>query len=360
MRRWLFAWLLWGTLGASEWQVALPGWEYRWPQDLRAHPEFQTEWWYFVGNLASQDGQEFGYQLTFFRQGVIPPSERRQYSSRFVPGEFIFAHFAVSDLTRGKHEAFQHASRGAFDDAGFDDGERLAWIGEWEVRHLANGEFRLRATEGEVAIDLQLTPLKPAITHGEGGVSQKAEGAGRASHYHSLTRIRTAGVIRIGGENHSVSGLSWFDQEWASNQLAKHQVGWDWFSIQFGNGTELMLYQMRTDQGGRDPFSSGTFVAADGTTRHLTAADYVLTPLEWWQSPETNGRYPVKWSIEIPTLDLRLEATARNRSQEMNFQPIAYWEGPVAIEGTRGRSPIEGRGYLEMTGYAAPLEQIRD
>jgi len=347
------------ALAAADWRVALPGYEYRWPEDLRAHLEFQTEWWYFVGNLEAEGGEAFGYQLTFFRQGVIPPGEREERQSQLVPEEFSFAHFALSELDAGKHHAFQRASRGAFGEAGFADGDRLAWIRDWKVS-FSDGEFRLRAEQDGVFIDLELEPLKGPVYHGENGVSQKAEGAGRASHYHSLTRIRTSGTIGIDGRTYSVTGSSWFDQEWATNQLAANQVGWDWFSLQFEDGTELMLYQMRTDDGGRDPYSSGTFVREDGSSIYLGAEAYTLTPLAHWTSPSTGGRYPVKWEVEVKPLGMKFIAEARQEAQEMEFQPIAYWEGPVTVAGTKGGEPLSGRGYLEMTGYAAPLEQIRD
>jgi len=347
------------ALVAGEWRVALPGYEYNWPGDLRAHPEFQTEWWYFVGNLEAESGEEFGYQLTFFRQGVIPPAERKPRESQWVPDQFSFAHFAVSELGGGGHHAFQRASRGTFEEAGFGEGDRLAWIRDWEVRFV-KGRFYLRADEEGVAIDLELKPLKGPVYHGEDGVSQKAEGAGRASHYHSLTRIQTEGSVSLDGRTYRVTGSSWFDQEWATNQLAENQVGWDWFSLQFEDGTELMLYQMRTTDGGRDPYSSGTFIREDGSSQYLSSNDYSLKPLEHWTSSSTGGRYPVAWEIEVKPLGMKFTALARNDAQEMEFQPVSYWEGPVTVEGTRSGGPLKGRGYLEMTGYASPLEQIRD
>ncbi len=71
------------TWGA-DWRMALPGWHYEFPRDHHSHPDFKTEWWYFTGRLADEKGAVFGYQLTFFRQGLRPPEARGGTSSRFV------------------------------------------------------------------------------------------------------------------------------------------------------------------------------------------------------------------------------------------------------------------------------------
>ncbi len=49
---------------------------FRLPVDHGPHFEFQTEWWYYTGNLAADDGRRFGFQLTFFRRGLSPGPPR--------------------------------------------------------------------------------------------------------------------------------------------------------------------------------------------------------------------------------------------------------------------------------------------
>jgi predicted secreted hydrolase len=338
----------------AEWRTALPGWNYRFPADHGAHPDFKTEWWYFTGNLKSEDGQDFGYQLTFFRQGVIEPSSQVP-ASNFLQRDMKFAHFAVSAIDAKKFHHFQKISRGAFGAAGFEDGERLAWIDNWSCARIGPHDFRLRAADGEVSIDLTLRSQREPVIHGRDGVSQKSEGAGRASHYYSLTRLKTSGTIQIGKSTHTVSGLTWFDHEWATNQLASHQTGWDWFSLQFDNGAELMIFQIRTKDGARDQFSSGTWISSEGSTRKIDLADFTLEPIEWWTSPKTKGRYPVAWKISIPSLKLSLTTRARFSEQELAAEPFSYWEGAIAAEGQLANSPIQGKGYLEMTGYAGGI-----
>lgn len=339
----------------AEWRTAVPGWKYEFPRDHGNHPGFKTEWWYFTGNLQADDGREFGYQLTFFRQGILTP-DAPAASSRFVTRDFKFAHFTVSEITGKKFHFFQKLSRGAFGEAGFDEGARLAWIDEWSCEMRGPDTFQLSAKSKGIEINLRLKAEKPPVIHGEDGVSQKAEGEGRASHYYSLARLKTEGVVRIGDKQDKVAGKSWFDHEWATNQLAAHQVGWDWFSIQLDDGSELMLFQLRTKDGGRDGHSSGTFVDTRGSVTSIANSDFKLTPVgRKWRSSKTGAEYPTSWRVDIPGLALLLEVRAAFDEQELDLQPISYWEGAVRAQGTKANSPIRGSGYLEMTGYAGAI-----
>jgi len=343
-----------GSSSAADWRPALPGWKYEFPRDHRIHREFKTEWWYFTGSLADERGHRFGYQLTFFRQGLRLPGAAAA-TSRFVVDDLKFAHFAVSDITAQRFHFEQKINRGAFGEAGFGADRRLAWIEDWALHLEDDGTFALRAKGANAALDLRLASRKPWVIHGENGVSQKAEGAGRASHYYSGTRLATDGTIVIGGKTLRVTGESWLDREWATNQLTPAQVGWDWFSIQLDDGSELMLYQMRTRGGGLDPHSSATLIARDGTTQHLRRDDYQLTPLREWKSPKTGGRYPISWQLTVPSIDAQFRIDTPLAAQELVLEPIAYWEGLIDITGTRAGRAIRGHGYMELTGYAGAL-----
>lgn len=344
---------------AAGWKIAEPGWRYEFPRDHRVHGEFKTEWWYFTGNLSDASGRRFGYQLTFFRQGIRPPELRAPELSRFVVGDLKFAHFTVTDVVGQEFRFEQKTSRGAFSEAGFDDGERLAWIDKWSLRMDAAGVFHLRADGEQAAIDLRLAPAKPPAIHGERGVSQKADTGDHASHYYSLTRLGTNGEMRLGKETFRVAGESWFDHEWATNQLAPGQIGWDWLSVHFEDGTELMLYQMRLESGATDPSSSGSLIAADGTTTNLRSAQFRIVPDEFWKSEKTGANYPIGWRVELPARGLQLTVSAVLKNQELALMPLAYWEGAVEVRGTREGAAINGRGYLELTGYAGPLRELQ-
>lgn len=342
-------------LSAADWRLALPGWKYEFPRDHRTHPEFKTEWWYFTGRLADEKGGVYGYQLTFFRQGLRPPAASGAATSRFVVSDLKFAHFAVSDIGGQRFHFAQKLTRGAFGEAGFGDDERLAWIEDWSLVLLPSGGFEISAKNDKASLKLKLENAKPWVIHGENGVSQKAEGEGRASHYYSATRLKAEGTVTIDGRSRNVTGESWLDREWASNQLTPEQIGWNWFSVQFDDGTELMLYQMRTRAGGLDPNSSGTFVDRAGQSQHLRVGDYQLTPVKYWTSKATGGRYPIAWRLEVPKLNLRATIDTPLPDQELVLLPVSYWEGLIEVAGERAGSAVRGHGYMELTGYAGAL-----
>ena len=50
-------------------QAAGP-WNWEFPRDHGPHPAYQTEWWYYTGNLTTTDGRRFGYQFTIFRRAL--------------------------------------------------------------------------------------------------------------------------------------------------------------------------------------------------------------------------------------------------------------------------------------------------
>ncbi|HWY06371.1 MAG TPA: lipocalin-like domain-containing protein [Candidatus Acidoferrales bacterium] len=352
----LFAWLP-GAL--AQYKIAVPGYRYEFPRDHFNHPDFQTEWWYTTGNLTASDGRHYGFELTFFRQGVDrDPGKTGNWDIR----DLYLAHLALSDLDGGKFYHAERTNRAGPGLAGIDEKEKRIWNGNWEIRW--NGEEEtLTVADERFSLSFSLLSEKPPIIHGENGVSQKAAGAGHASHYISFTRLQTRGTIGMAGKSMEVRGTSWMDHEFFTHSMEAEQVGWDWLSVQLEDNTELMLYQFRRKDGLTDPFSSGTYVDAQGRSVHLTSTDFRLVSTgETWTSDVTTAKYPVAWRMEIPKLGLRLAATTLLKSQELaggsKLAP-SYWEGAIAIEGTRGGASVRGVGYLEMTGYERPMEMGR-
>ena len=362
------------------WQQALPGFGYEFPRDHSIHPDFKTEWWYFTGNVQDERGHSYGYELTFFRQGVLTPQERAdlttdgQALSPLVQNDFKFAHFAISDLSGGKFYFVQKINRGAFGEAGFGAAREtptggagtqgdapLAWIEDWSLKPQPDGAWKIAAKaagETPMSIDLRVMPLKGPVIEGTDGVSQKAIGLGNASHYYSFTRLQTGGTLSLGkdGGMHLVRGQSWFDHEWASNQMAADQVGWDWYCFQFDDGTEMMLYAMRRKDGSVDPVSSGTWVNSDGSTEHLRREDFRLQPTRSWKSAKTGATYPLGWWVSLPGRQMEFSITPRLDDQELVVPPVSYWEGAIAIAGKKDGREIKGEGYMELTGYATALQ----
>ncbi|MBM3727634.1 MAG: carotenoid 1,2-hydratase [Acidobacteria bacterium] len=344
------------ALGA-DFRLALPGYRFEFPRDHGPHEEFRTEWWYFTGNVSAGE-REFGYELTFFRQAV-DEEQGREGGSAWRLRQIYLTHFAVSRISGGR---FHHASR--LNRAGPGIAGALpgrVWNGNWSAVW-KDGAIHLVASTEEFGVKLTLIPDKPPVIHGVNGVSQKAEGAGRASHYVSLTRLRTTGEITVEGKPVAVSGLSWMDHEFFTNQLTEDQTGWDWLSLQFEDSTELMLVRIRRRDGAADGFASGTMVDVRGAGRHLTAAAFTMTPGATWKSPASGAEYSVEWRIEVPGESMACSIKPALREQELvsrnRFSPT-YWEGAVRAECRRDGRPVRGRGYLEMTGYAGAVQLSR-
>jgi predicted secreted hydrolase len=218
------------------------------------------------------------------------------------------------------------------------------------------GRHRLVARDPRFAIDLTLTEDAPPVLHGERGFSQKGSKPGNATHYYSLTRMPTEGFLSLEGERYAVKGDSWMDHEFGTSFLEPDQRGWDWFSIQLSDGSDLMMFQLRRADGTVDPQSSGTLAQRARPSRRLRAPDFTLAPGRVWTSPQSQGAYPVEWKIAVPAEGLELSVTPAVDAQELTGprSGVSYWEGAIDVVGTKGGQPISGRGYLEMTGYAGP------
>ena len=344
------------AIEAAEFRLALPGYTFSFPRDHYSHDDFRTEWWYYTGHLRTGSGEEYGYQVTFFRSGI---TEARANPSRWAAKNLYLAHFAISDIPRKTFRYFERVNRAGLGQAGASDKEFRVWIGDWSVSGDGTTQ-RLRAKDGGFAVDLKLVSQKAPVVHGEGGISQKGEGRAHASHYYSLTRLATEGTLTVRGKSVAVMGVSWMDHEFGSTQLNPDQVGWDWFSLQFDDGTELMLYIIRKADGQPDPYSAGTWVGADGRTVRIRQPDFSVEVLDRWKSPRGKGVYPMKWRLRLPTIGLDVTVTPAFSDQELDTAKstrVIYWEGTVSAEGTAQDRRLTGRGYVEMTGYAEPFRK---
>ena len=351
---------------APAWSRALSPQSITFPADHFSHPEFKTEWWYFTGNLVSESGEPMGFQFTLFRQGLRPPGSVKA-NSAWIPAAFGFGHAAVS-LPQRKEFLFgqllERGSHGSVDFPTFapdrqahNEPALLARVGDWSVTLMPDGQFTMKATVPGAEIALVAKPQYAPMLQGDRGLSQKAAGPGNASYYFSIPRLETQGTITTHGKTQSVRGTSWLDREWASNQLAAGQVGWDWFAIQLDDGRDLMIYQMRLANGGRDPYSHGTLRQPDGHIIPISAESYSLKPGKIWTSKTTGGAYPITWELKIPDLNLDLVIEAAQENQELPLSPVAYYEGSIHVHSPR--SPTRGIGYMELTGYAQALEVLQ-
>ena len=335
---------------------ALPDYNFRFPRDFFSHNDFKVEWWYYTGNLQGLSGRRFGYQLTFFRV-ALDGADRIQNPSQWKIGQIYFAHMTVTDIELGRFFFFERINRKAMNNAGARSDRLFVWNEDWILTEESDAH-RLKALQSGTGIDLFLIPDKNLIIHGENGVSQKGEGDGNASHYFSYTRMRTKGRLWVRNMEYQVTGTSWMDHEFSSNQLNKEQVGWDWFSIKLDNNIEIMLYQIRLKNGGVEPLSSGTLVEPNGSHRTLSLKDFQIKPAKYWISESTYIEYPAGWRVDIPTEDVHLKINPDVTEQELfGLRSISssYWEGSVSISGHYKGYPVKGNGYVELVGYGKGL-----
>jgi len=317
------------------------------PADHGPHPQFKNEWWYFTGNLADAAGHRFGYQVTFFRVGLAAEGPER--SSRWATRTVWMAHVALSDIAAGEHLARERLVRGALGLAGASLEPLRVWVEDWSLsRDPESGSWRLEIATDAFSLDLELNALGPPLLQGDRGLSQKSAEPGNASYYYSIPRLESRGELSLAGRVHRVSGLSWLDREWSTSALGPEQAGWDWFSMQLDDGTDIMYYRMRRKDGQADPHSRGTARLADGTRVDLLPDEVELQPLKWWQSDD-GRRYPIAWELRLQRLQRNIRVQALIPDQEMELS-VRYWEGAVKLLDAEDSSHL-GYGYLEMTGY---------
>jgi len=357
--------ILFGLLPAAgaaetEWVRVIGPRIWSFPRDHGAHPEYRTEWWYFTGNLMDDAGSRYGYQLTFFRQGIRSniPDQAGSWDIR----DLYLAHFAITDGAKSKFRSTERISRAGPGLAGARTDGMDVWLLNWSAR-MEGFEISLEAKNPEMELALKLTPRKPPVLHGQNGFSKKGPGEGQASYYASFTDLETHGFLKIqpNSSRIAVRGKSWFDHEFASNQLSPNQQGWDWFSLHLSDGKDLMIYLLRLKDGAVEPASSGTLVLPDGKARHLKLADISVATLALWKSPRSGGEYPSRWRIQIPAAGVDLVLGPLVADQELNTEGstgVTYWEGAVTGKGTSASQAVSCEGYVELAGYAGSLGGI--
>lgn len=353
-----------------------PGRSFRFPADHGSHPDFKIEWWYLTGHLKSEGGQRHGFQATFFRRAsdvmpVPPPGGPGSPTSsastpNFATDEFFLAHMAWLDVST---KTFRHEER--LNRRGWDaqaETNRLdVRNGNWSLKDLgpdAQGRPRLEL-RGGIQADLfwrmSLTPGKPLVVFGTNGVSRKAREPSASSHYLTFPRLAVTGELRRGSKTERIEGEAWMDHELSSSQLGEGQVGWDWTSIQFFDGRELMAYRMRRDDGSTDAFSTVAWIATDGRVSQWGPDRFTWRGEGQWRSPRSGGTYPATVLLTVPEPDgrpgptLRIEPLCADQELSGGIGGVPYWEGACRVLDGQGKEV--GRAFVEMTGYAGHLRR---
>ena len=332
--------------------------QFQFPAAHGAHPGYRTEWWYFTGNLSARTGEKFGFQLTFFRSQLSPPGADREWPERPSPWrtqQLFLAHAAVADITNNNFHHAEKISRGVPKLAGVSEDHYgvTVFLHDWSAR-IEQDQHLLTADSDRFSFRFTLRPQKPPVAHGDSGYSRKGQLAESASCYYSLTRLAVSGELLLDGRRFEVTGLAWMDHEFSSAPLESNLVGWDWFSLQMDDETDLMIYLLRQQDGTYSPASSGTVVKTDGKTLHLASEMFSVEMLDTWKSPASGATYPAKWRLQVPCLLIDLTVQPNLANQEMRTPEstqVTYWEGSVSACGLRQGRPWAGAGYVELTGY---------
>jgi predicted secreted hydrolase len=339
------------------------------PRDHAPHPGFRTEWWYYTGNLKTETGRHFGYQLTFFRYQLTPFGGSVEWPdppSAWRTRQIYIGHAAVSDISAKRHLEAEKVGREGLEGLGIGGWVQYGpdvtlFLPGWSAVIFPDSH-KIAADGDDFSFTLELKPSKPPVKHGINGYSRKGSTPERASCYYSYSRLETSGTITINGKSLPVKGVSWMDHEFSTAPLEPGTVGWDWFSIQLADKSEFMIFLLRREDGGLSSASSGSYIDSLGALRHLDRSYFDVSVRNTWKSKKSGAVYPSAWQIKIPLLGIEVAVTSNLPDQEMHTLQstgVTYWEGSVSAKGTKGGSPIDGQGYVELTGYAGPFTALK-
>jgi predicted secreted hydrolase len=328
----------------------VPGRTLAFPADFGAHPDFHTEWWYVTGWLRTADGKPLGFQVTFFRSRT---SNDDANPSSFAAKQLIIGHAAVSDPAVGHLLHDERTAREGFGLAFARSGTTDVKLDDWHMRREPDGTYRVSVRGSDLSFDLNLAPSQPVLLEGEAGFSQKGPSLRNASYYYSEPQLKVSGTVaHSGGKAMSVNGTAWLDHEWSSEALQTDAAGWDWLGANLDDGAAMMAFQIRAKRGGT-LWAHATVRDAAGNVRQYGQDEVRFTPQARWRSPRTDAVYPVSTDITLGGTTWQIRPLQQGQELDSRRSTGAvYWEGAVTV-GRDGKAA--GHGYLEMTGYVAPL-----
>ncbi len=311
----------------------IPNTGFDFPLDHGPHDDYRVEWWYLTANLKGEDETPYGIQWTLFRTARSPNEKNGWFSN-----QIWFAHAAIT--TPNEHFTTERFARGGIGQAGVNADPFEAWIDEWKLGGESFDELSLNAAGPNFSYNMSLEAEGPLVFHGDKGYSVKSS-EGQASYYYSQPFFKIKGTLTLPEEDINVEGDAWLDREWSSQPLSENQLGWDWFSLSFDNGSKLMGFQLRQTDGLK--FSSSSWIEVDGSTTSYRDNEFTAEAVNI--SSIYDKKIPTEWRIKLKDRDLNVTVKALNPNSWMDLS-IPYWEGPVYVYGSH-----TGRGYLEMTGY---------
>ena len=328
----------------KEYSRAIGPYDWNFPRDHGAHPEFQTEWWYFTGHLEAGDST-YGFELTTFR--AANPTTNN-VKSKWAADQIYLTHFTITDEINKKFYKYELVNRNSFNLAGASKIELDVRNGSYHM-YQENNKLNIKAKNKEIELILKLDLDTKIVLNGKDGLSQKGQEPGNASYYYSIPRLFGNGILKIKNEIIQIDNASvWMDREFFTIENPQNN-GWDWFSIQFDDGSNLMIYQIRDENNNPTEFSSGTYSDSSGNFIILNPKDFELIIEDYWKSKKTKIKYPLIWNINIPKLNIEIQTSPTMNNQELVLDEIldmTYWEGRCLVSGSH-----KGKAYMELVGY---------
>ncbi len=293
------------------------------PRDEWAHPHFLAEWWYGHFNLTDSEGREYGAMAAYFNFGLKI--------------------LAIADL---KEEEFYHTVAGSplHHAEGFFE---FHWGGRdhWYRTDPDSFSYHIESYGSEFGLHLDLRSEKPPLLGcGDGEI----QWIGGTAYYYQFTRLHAKGQLNLPGRLVDVEGLGVMDHQW-TNYIGKG--GWDWFSIQLDNNTEIVFWRI-VDPDESVKSRDLAIMFPDSSIYHSNR--FALERMDSWVSPNSGTEYGVVWRVREETRDLDLEIRARYHQQEVRMledmagPTFSFWEGNMAVSGRLDGEAVSGIGYTEL------------
>nr|WP_315848569.1 carotenoid 1,2-hydratase [uncultured Rhodoferax sp.] len=340
---------------------ALPAKRLAFPRDAGSHNDFATEWWYLTGyaHVAGQ-AAALGFQVTFFRSRV---ASTQAMPSRLAAKQLLFAHAAVTDVAGKKLWHDQRIARWSGEPAGSNPADTASasqqdtgvLLRDWSLQR-QGADLQAQIPAGDFALNLTFKATQPVLLQGKDGLSRKGPDEKQASYYYSQPQLQVSGSIALQGQTRTLEAGStaWLDHEWSQEVLHPQAQGWDWIGINLFDGSALTAFQLRDRQGGV-LWDGGSFRSAAGGRYVFSRGEVLFKPIRSWRSPVSRASYPVEWVVRTPADYYTVKAVIDNQELDSRGSTGAiYWEGLSEVWDSNGK--LVGRGYLEMTGYAAALK----
>jgi predicted secreted hydrolase len=304
-----------------------------------------------TGSLQA-DTRLWGFQVTFFRSSTGIQGDG---SSRFAASELVFAHAALTDLAERRLRHDQRVARSGFGIAQAGTGDTDVVLRDWRLKRSGSAYQAMVASDSAgFALDLHIAPTQPVLLQGDAGLSRKGPSPEHTSHYYSEPQLAVSGTLKLRNSPLTVTGRAWLDHEWSDAFLPPQAVGWDWIGMNLDDGSTLTAFRLRRADG-TSVYAGGSFRrSADAAVRSFAPDEIMFTPGRVWQSAVSKARYPVQWRVATPAGTFSVAALLDDQELDSRGSTGSiYWEGLSEL--LDDRSKRIGRGYLEMTGYAATL-----